>query len=43
MIGKQRLTQNIARDRRQLFFFLFDPGDLNFFFARDRLFRARSR
>ena len=41
VIGEQRLPQNIARDRGQLFFFLFNSRHLNLFFARDRLLRER--
>ncbi len=39
MISKECLAQNVACDCRQLFLFLFDPGNLNFFFARDRFLR----
>ena len=35
MMIEKRLAQNIAGDRRGLFLFLFDPGDLDFLFARD--------
>ena len=38
MLIEKRLTQNIPRDGGQLFFLLFDPGDLHLFFAGDRLF-----
>ena len=39
MIGEERLAENVPRNSRQLFLFLFNTGDLNFFFACDCLFR----
>ena len=39
MLLKKRLSHDVARDRGQLLLLLFDPGELDFFFARDRLLR----
>src|SRR5256885_17085135 len=39
MICEERLPHNISRDRRELFFFVLDPRDLNLLFARNRALR----
>ena len=41
MLGKERLSHDVACHRSQLLFLLPDRGELNFLFARDRFFWER--